>query len=163
MLCPRSATGIGACVRAASTAVIHLAAYTFDLAAFASARCTCAEEQWQWAKTNKHWWWHDSWRRSISLTPAVGSSGLQLWRIVSVDGGPLVPGATVTLHTLLNTVGQVLQEHGVILFLGDQVRPGLQQRITPGMTISIHRSVPVEIQVDGRAIHTRTRAEGSTT
>ncbi|KAI7843437.1 hypothetical protein COHA_002915 [Chlorella ohadii] len=64
--------------------------------AFASARCTCAEEQWQWAKTNKHWWWHD--RHSISLTPAVGSSGLQLWRMVSVDGGPLVPGAAVTLQ-----------------------------------------------------------------
>lgn len=72
--------------------------HVFCPAAFASARCTCGEEQWQWAKTSKHWWWHDRWRRSISLTPAVGSNDLQLWRMVSVDGGPLVPGATVTLQ-----------------------------------------------------------------
>jgi uncharacterized protein YabE (DUF348 family) len=67
-------------------------------------------------------------------------------------------GSTVTLHTLSDTVGQVLQEHGVILFLGDEVEPALQQRIAPGITVTIHRSVPVEIQVDGQTIHTRTRA-----
>lgn len=68
-------------------------------------------------------------------------------------------GTTTTLHTTLSTVGQVLQEHGITLFLGDSVIPGLQEGITSGMTVAIQRSVPVSIQVDGRTIRTRTRAE----
>ena len=68
-------------------------------------------------------------------------------------------GKTALLHTTADTVGQVLQAHGVSLFLGDQVTPGLQDRVTPGMTVAIQRSVPVQIQVDGHTIHTRTRAE----
>jgi uncharacterized protein YabE (DUF348 family) len=68
-------------------------------------------------------------------------------------------GATMTLYSTATTVGQVLQQHGVSLFLGDEVLPGLQDRITAGMTVTIHRSVPVKIEVDGRAIRTRTRAE----
>jgi uncharacterized protein YabE (DUF348 family) len=68
-------------------------------------------------------------------------------------------GVVRTLHTTATTVGQVLQEHEVSLFLGDQVMPGLQDRITPGMTVAIRRSVPVQIEVDGRLIRTRTRAE----
>lgn len=68
-------------------------------------------------------------------------------------------GITSTLHTTLTTVGQVLHEHGVSLFLGDKVQPGLQDRITPGMLVRIDRSVPIQIEVDGRTIHTRTRAE----
>ncbi len=60
--------------------------------------CTCAaaEPQWHWAKGRQ-----DGWRdrcRSIGLTPAVGGAGMQIWRIVSVDGGPLVPGAVVTMQ-----------------------------------------------------------------
>jgi uncharacterized protein YabE (DUF348 family) len=68
-------------------------------------------------------------------------------------------GATTTLYTTATTVGQVLQQHGVSLFLGDEVIPGLQGRIKPGMTVTIQRSVPVRIEVDGRTIRTRTRAE----
>jgi uncharacterized protein YabE (DUF348 family) len=68
-------------------------------------------------------------------------------------------GETTTLHTTAATVGQVLQEQGILLFLADEVTPGLQDRIQPGMTVAIRRSVPVEIEVDGRTIHTRTRVE----
>jgi uncharacterized protein YabE (DUF348 family) len=68
-------------------------------------------------------------------------------------------GTTTILHTTSETIGQVLQEHGVILFLGDEVEPGLQERIVPGGAITIHRSIPVQIEADGRVIRTRTRAE----
>lgn len=68
-------------------------------------------------------------------------------------------GATQTLHTMRTTVGQVLEEHGISLFLGDEVIPGLQEPITSGMTVVIHRSVPVAIEVDGHTIRTRTRAQ----
>jgi uncharacterized protein YabE (DUF348 family) len=67
-------------------------------------------------------------------------------------------GVITTLHTTSSTVGQVLQEQGVTLFVGDSVTPGLQTRITPELTVIIRRSVPVQIQVDGRTIRTRTRA-----
>jgi uncharacterized protein YabE (DUF348 family) len=68
-------------------------------------------------------------------------------------------GAKTTLYTTLSTVGQVLQAHGVTLFLGDRVTPSLEQPISPGMTIEILRSVPVQIKVDGHSIHTRTLAQ----
>jgi resuscitation-promoting factor RpfB len=63
-----------------------------------------------------------------------------------------------TLHTTALTVGQALEEHGVELYLGDAVQPELQAQIVPGMAITIERSFPVDIQVDGRLIRTRTTA-----
>ncbi len=68
-------------------------------------------------------------------------------------------GASTTLYTTSDTVGQVLQEHGILLYLGDAVQPGLQDRVTPGMAVTIDRSVPIQIEADGRTIRTRTRAK----
>jgi uncharacterized protein YabE (DUF348 family) len=68
-------------------------------------------------------------------------------------------GGARTLNTTAATVGQVLQEKGIVLYVADQVTPGLQDRIKEGMTISIQRSAPVQIEVDGRQIRTRTRAQ----
>jgi uncharacterized protein YabE (DUF348 family) len=68
-------------------------------------------------------------------------------------------GQTTTLHTMSETVGQLLQEHGVTLYLGDEVEPGLQEQVVASGTVTIRRSVPIEIEVDGRMIRTRTRAE----
>jgi len=67
-------------------------------------------------------------------------------------------GRLETLYTTDTTVGQVLAAQGVQLYLGDAVSPGLQERVTAGMTVSIQRSVPAQIAVDGRLIRTRTRA-----
>jgi uncharacterized protein YabE (DUF348 family) len=64
----------------------------------------------------------------------------------------------VEVYSTSDTVGQVLEERGLEIFVGDQVEPGLQNRISPGMTVSILRSVPLQINVDGRVIRTRTRA-----
>jgi uncharacterized protein YabE (DUF348 family) len=68
-------------------------------------------------------------------------------------------GLTQTLHTTSDTVGQVLEEHGVTLFAGDEIAPGLQEQVAPGLLVTILRSVPIQLQVDGRTIRTRTRAE----
>jgi uncharacterized protein YabE (DUF348 family) len=68
-------------------------------------------------------------------------------------------GTTTTLHTTLTTLGQVLEEHGVSLFLGDEASPGLQEPIKSGMSVEIQRSVPVQIEADGRLFRTRTLAE----
>ncbi len=68
-------------------------------------------------------------------------------------------GITTTLHTTLPTIGHVLEEHDVKLYLGDWVTPSLQQHVAPQMKISIDRSVPVHLTADGHTIHTRTRSE----
>ncbi|MCL7451975.1 MAG: ubiquitin-like domain-containing protein [Anaerolineae bacterium] len=63
-----------------------------------------------------------------------------------------------TMHTTATTVGQVLEEHGVRLYLGDEIQPGLQVAVSAGMTVTIQRSVPVEIVADGHTLRTRTLA-----
>ena len=68
-------------------------------------------------------------------------------------------GKLTTLHTMSETVGQLLQENDVTIYLGDEIEPGLQERVVAGGTVTIRRSVPIEIEVDGRVIRTRTRAE----
>ncbi len=68
---------------------------------------------------------------------------------VTDDSGPYV------LHTTAATVGEALLREGVVLYLGDQVRPGLGARIVPGLHVYIARSVPFSIRVDGREIRTR--------
>jgi len=90
-----------------------------------------------------------------SIGDALPMVALRRAVTLTLDDG----GKTALLHTTADTVGQVLQAHGVSLYLGDQVTPGLQDQVMPGMTVAIQRSVPVQIQVDGHTIHTRTRAE----
>jgi len=67
-------------------------------------------------------------------------------------------GVTITLYTTAATVGLVLDGQGVSLFLADEVTPPLQARIVPGTAVTVRRSVPVQIEADGRVIHTRTLA-----
>jgi uncharacterized protein YabE (DUF348 family)/3D (Asp-Asp-Asp) domain-containing protein len=62
------------------------------------------------------------------------------------------------VYSTSDTVGQMLEQLGVMIYLGDQVEPALQERIAPGMTVSILRSVPLQISVDGGVIRTRTRS-----
>lgn len=68
------------------------------------------------------------------------------------DGGVLS-----VLYTTAATVGEALREHGIDLYLADQVTPPLTTQVFSGMHIYIQRSIPITIQVDGRSIRTRTR------
>jgi len=68
-------------------------------------------------------------------------------------------GAKETVHTTAATVGQLLETLKVTVYLADRVTPGLQERIQPGMTITIERSIPLQVEVDGRTIRTRTLAD----
>jgi uncharacterized protein YabE (DUF348 family) len=74
--------------------------------------------------------------------------------LILADGG-----AKETVHTTAATVGQLLETLKVTVYLADQVTPGLQERIQPGMTITIERSLPLQLEVDGRTIRTRTLAD----
>jgi len=111
----------------------------------------------------------------ITLSPAdqVMADGVQVWPLTG-GGSPFtsLPAKIVvhrslplyvddnkvqlTLHTSEATVGGALQAAGIILYLGDDVRPPLYTRVTAGLQVSIRRSVPVSVQVDGQTIHTRT-------
>jgi uncharacterized protein YabE (DUF348 family) len=94
---------------------------------------------------------------SVSSNEASGPPVLAIRRAVAMILDD--DGTSRTLHTTSETIGQLLQEHGVTLFLGDKVEPGLQDRVVSGGTITIDRSVPVQIEVDGQVVRTRTRAE----
>ncbi len=60
------------------------------------------------------------------------------------------------LFTTARTVGEALREAGIILYLADNVRPSFSSPIEPGVRISIKRSVPVTVHVDGQTLRTRT-------
>ncbi len=66
---------------------------------------------------------------------------------------------TYTIDTTAQTVGEALRRSGVTLYLGDRVQPSLGSAVNASLNVYIQRSVPVSLQVDGRLVKTRTRAE----
>ena len=60
------------------------------------------------------------------------------------------------IQTPAATVGEVLQDLAIPLYLADQITPTLDTPISPGLTIDVEQSVPMHIDVDGRTIRTRT-------
>lgn len=68
-------------------------------------------------------------------------------------------GLRVQLWTTAPTVGEALAEKGIRVYLADAVSVPLDTPMSAGLNITIQRSRPVSIRVDGREIHTRTRAE----
>ncbi len=99
---------------------------------------------------------------TLSLNDAAGKTGLgdvakvQVKRAVELNvqetGKP-----NQHLATTADTVGEALMQTGNIIYLADIVKPALQERVKAGMTISIQRSRPVSVLVDGRRIRTRTQ------
>jgi uncharacterized protein YabE (DUF348 family) len=68
-------------------------------------------------------------------------------------------GRITTLYTTAPTVGEALRRAGLTLYLADYVEPGLGERMRAGLTVTINRSVPVTVLVDGRTLRTRTHRE----
>ena len=66
-------------------------------------------------------------------------------------------GKAQTLATSALTVSQAISEAGIQLYLADGVTPSLDTPLRSGMTITLVRSLPVTIQVDGVTLQTRTR------
>ncbi len=65
--------------------------------------------------------------------------------------------AQYMIQTTAETIGEALRREGVILYLGDLVRPALGKPVTAGLHVYITRSIPFTVRVDGREIRTRTR------
>jgi len=67
---------------------------------------------------------------------------------------------TLSEHqTTASTVAEALHRLGLTLYLADGVEPPLTTRMRAGLHVTIDRSVPVRVEVDGRALHTRTHRE----
>ncbi len=58
--------------------------------------------------------------------------------------------------TTAPTVQQALQAQGITLFTEDGLTPGVDAPLAPEMRIFINRSVPVNLQADGRLLNVRT-------
>ena len=65
----------------------------------------------------------------------------------------------VTTRTAGETVGDALHAAGTQLYLADSVSPPLDAPLTNNMTITIDRSQPATVVVDGEQLETRTRGE----
>ena len=64
-----------------------------------------------------------------------------------------------TFYTTQATVRSALSEQGLTLLPGDQVTPGPDTEVTPGIEIYIDRATPVSIVVDGQTLQIRTRRQ----
>jgi len=64
-------------------------------------------------------------------------------------------GTLRVIHTTQREVGQALDEAGIDLYLADSVEPGLGAVVEDGMSVTLRRSQPVTITVDGRTLTTR--------
>jgi resuscitation-promoting factor RpfB len=65
-------------------------------------------------------------------------------------------GTKTTIFTISRTVGEVLDEANTPLYLGDAIDPDPAAPITENTVITVRRSIPLTIQVDGRMFVTRT-------
>jgi len=92
----------------------------------------------------------------LSLNP-LSTRRIAIYR--SVPFQVFDDGVLTTLPTIAPTVGQALKEHGVLIYLGDRVRPGLGTPVSTGVRVYIERAKPLTILVDGRRIVTRTQVE----
>jgi len=68
-------------------------------------------------------------------------------------------GQETSYFTTAPTVGEALRQIGVILYLADNVEPPLGTPMTDGLPVSIDRSIPVRVLVDGRTMRSRTHRE----
>lgn len=65
-------------------------------------------------------------------------------------------GVRTTFYSGAATVGDALFRAGIRLYRADQVHPDLATPLLHGMHISLDRSVPVSLRVDGHVLRTRT-------
>ncbi len=59
-------------------------------------------------------------------------------------------------ETPATTVGQALADAAVELHLADRIKPDLTAPIAPNLRIEVQQSIPINVDVDGRTLRTRT-------
>ncbi|NOZ05593.1 MAG: DUF348 domain-containing protein [Chloroflexi bacterium] len=94
--------------------------------------------------------------------PAVALSRRIPFQLTILRALPLYvddDGVPMQFETLAPTIGEALWQQDVVLYLGDQVFPPLGTPTSSGIRVHIRRSRPITLMVDGREIHTRSRAK----
>jgi len=95
--------------------------------------------------------------RSIPFD-ALGSAALphvvEIGRFLTVT--IINDNAQQVVQTAAQTVGAAIAEAGIPIYAADTVEPPLGSWLEPGMIITVQRSFPVMIRVDGRVVNTRT-------
>ena len=72
---------------------------------------------------------------------------------VSIDLGH---GDVRKLETPARTVGEALNDIGLQLYLADRITPDLNTPLAPNLKIEVQQSKPINVDVDGRTLKTRT-------
>lgn len=88
--------------------------------------------------------------------------GLQPVRVTVHRALPLhvtEDGFSYTIWTTASTIGEALAREGLVLYAGDQVRPGLGEPVSAGLHVWVEHSRPVTVKTAGRTYHTRTRRQ----
>ena len=76
-------------------------------------------------------------------------------RSVQIDDN----GMLTTIQTTRLTVGEILYEAGLSLYVADQITPDPSALIADNGLITIKRSIPLRILVDGHMLSTRTHGK----
>jgi resuscitation-promoting factor RpfB len=67
-----------------------------------------------------------------------------------------VGGIRTTLYSHANTVGEAILEAGIRLYRADRLSPDPSTPLEHGMHITLERSIPVNVRLDGNTLRTRT-------
>lgn len=95
---------------------------------------------------------HPAWQQT---TAPLALSIDRARSLTLVDGGK----APISFEAFASTVGEALAEAGVPVYQGDAIFPALSSRLQAGQRVIIWRSLPIDVQVDGHTLSTRTRQQ----
>lgn len=87
----------------------------------------------------------------LNQTPLPQSLEIGQFMTITVQDGE----NQQVIRTDKQTVGEALLDAGIKIFAADGTEPSLGSWLRPNMTVTIERSKPLTIQVDGRVIQTR--------
>lgn len=97
---------------------------------------------------------HDYWRETLERTPwDVPPMSLYVMRSATLHVRD--NGRTRIVQTTQRDIAGALDEAGIELYLADGVEPGFHTLVEDGMAVTLRRSKPVTIEVDGRTFSTR--------
>ena len=113
-------------------------------------------------KPKSSWPSYKGWSRAVGLLAAPVFLTLAALLMVGYQSSLtrvhlVVDGQSRSVRTHQTTVEAVLREAGLTLYPQDDVEPALSERLLAGATVTVRRARPVEIQVDGRSIESRTQ------
>jgi uncharacterized protein YabE (DUF348 family) len=87
---------------------------------------------------------------TVSATPGVNNNSLEVTIVVN--------GESTSLRTDARSVGEALDEAGIVVEADDAIEPNLTSALRPDQEIVVRRSIPLAIRVDGQVVFTRSHS-----